>query len=168
VASHAAIAAITGAVVALLEAAATDAQLAGIRCSAYRGGDLAAPMDSGVSVYLHRVDLDTTARNAPGPGAGPATARVALGLHYLLTAWDPDPARQQRILGWAISALQATPVLTAGFLNADGEPIFDDSETVTLTWEKVAASELAAIWTVAPASQQPSVAFVARLELGSA
>ena len=73
-------------------------------------------MGEGVSVYLHNVWL-STGRARPSPG-GMQSPAVVVELHYLVTAWGPDSARQQRLLGWAIQTLLATPVLPAAALNA--------------------------------------------------
>jgi hypothetical protein len=163
VATHRGIEATTAALVAALEAAAPASGRPAIRCAAYRTADLSAPMEEGVSVYLHNVWLATgRARPAPGGTAAPA---VVVELHYLVTAWAPDSARQQRLLGWAIETLLATPVLPAAGLDA-GEEVFAAGEQVTITWESLGIEQLAAIWQGARAACQPSGAFVARFQLG--
>jgi len=164
VAGHRGIEATTAAVVRLLEGAIPGSGLPAIRCAAYRASDLTAPMGEGISLYLHHVGLDTS-RNALLPMHGPHARATILELHYLLTAWAPQTARQQRLLGWAIETLLANPLLSAEQLNA-GEEIFPAEEQVQVVWEPLSIEQLAAIWQVAPMSRQPSGSFVARFQLG--
>jgi Pvc16 N-terminal domain len=163
VATHRGIEATTTAVLAVLEDAIPASGLPAIRCAAYRAADLSAPMAEGVSVYLHNVWLSTSRARPPAGGMpGPV---VVVELHYLVIAWAPDSARQQRLLGWAIQTLLATPVLPAAALNA-GDEVFSAGEQVTVAWESLGIEQLAAIWQVAPTARQPSGSFVARFQLG--
>ena len=163
VAGHRGIEATTTAIVGLLERAIPASGLPAIRCAAYRASDLTAPMGEGISLYLHHVSL-AASRNALPPMHGDAARATILEMHYLLTAWSPQTARQQRLLGWAIEALLATPVLSAEQLNG-GEELFGDEEQVHVAWEPMSIEQLAAIWQVAPMSRQPSGSFVARLPI---
>lgn len=162
-AGHRGIEATTAALVGLLESAIPASGLPAIRCAAYRASDLTAPMGEGISVYLHHVNLDTS-RNSLVPMHGAAARATILEMHYLLTAWAPQTARQQRLLGWAIETMLATPVLSAEQLNR-GEEIFRAEEQVQVVWEPLGIEQLAAIWQVAPMSRQPSGTFLARLPM---
>ncbi|MDQ3722445.1 MAG: DUF4255 domain-containing protein [Actinomycetota bacterium] len=153
----------TTALIRLLEDAIAGSGLPAIRCAAYRAADLTAPMGEGISLYLHQVSLD--ASHTRPPAAGGVARTAGLELHYLLTAWSPHTGRQQRLLGWAVQSLLATPILSAERLNGD-EEIFAADEQVTVTWEALSIEQLAAIWQVAPMSRQPSGSFVARFQLG--
>ena len=155
----------TAALIGLLEDAIPGSGLPAIRCAAYRAADLTAPMGEGISLYLHHVSLDTTRTSHPPADGSAATAGAAIELHYLVTAWSPQTARQQRLLGWAVSSLLATPVLSAERLNGADE-VFADGEQVAVSWEALSNEQLAAIWQVAPMSRQPSGSFVARFQLG--
>jgi hypothetical protein len=163
VATHRGIEATTAAVLAVLEDAIAGSGLPTVRCAAYRAADLSAPMADGVSVYLHNLWLSMS-RARPAAGGMPAPV-VVVELHYLVIAWAPDSARQQRLLGWAIQTLLATPVLPAVALNAS-EGVFSAGEQVTVAWESLGIEQLAAIWQVAPTARQPSGSFVARFQLG--
>jgi len=164
VAGHRGIETTTAALIALLQEAVPGSGLPAVRCAAYRAADLTAPMGDGISLYLHHVGLETTRTRPPAAG-GAGSAAAEIELHYLLTAWSPQTARQQRLLGWAVGALLATPVLTTERLNGE-EEVFAADEQVTLTWETLSIEQLAAIWQVAPMSRQPSGSFVARFQLG--
>jgi hypothetical protein len=164
VATHRGIEATTAGLLAVLEDAIPASGLPAIRCAAYRAADLSAPMAEGVSVYLHNVWLSMSRTRPPAAGGMPASV-VVVELHYLVIAWAPDSARQQRLLGWAIQTLLATPVLPGAALNASDEVFWAD-EQVTVAWESLGIEQLAAIWQVAPAARQPSGSFVARFQLG--
>ncbi len=156
----------TAALVAVPEDAIPASGLPGIRCAAYRAADLAAPMQEGVAVYLHHVWLAASRTRPPGPAPGGGSApAVVVEMHYLVTAYGPDSARQQRLLGRAIETLHSAPVLPAAALNATAAG-FQAEEQVTVAWESLEIEQLAAIWQVAPAARQPSATFVARFELG--
>lgn len=164
VAGHRGIEATTAAIVGLLEGAIPGSGLPAIRCAAYRASDLTAPMGEGISLYLHHVSLDAS-RNALLPMHGASARATILEMHYLLTAWAPQTLRQQRLLGWAIETLLATPLLSSEQLNGS-EEIFAADEQVQVVWEPLSIEQLAAIWQVAPMSRQPSGSFVARLPMG--
>ena len=155
----------TAALIGVLEDAIAGSGLPAIRCAAYRAADLTAPMGEGISLYLHHVSLDATRTSHPPADGSAATAGAAIELHYLVTAWSPQTARQQRLLGWAVQSLLATPVLSAERLNG-GDEVFAAGEQVAVTWEALSNEQLAAIWQVAPMSRQPSGSFVARFLLG--
>ena len=163
-AGHRGIEATTAALVAVLEDAVPASGLPGVRCAAYRADDLAAPMEEGVAVYLHHVWLAASRTRPPRPGGGSAPT-VVVEMHYLVTAYGPDSARQQRLLGWAIETIHSTPVLPPAALNATAA-VFEEGEQVTVAWESLQIEQLGAIWQVAPAARQPSATFVARFELG--
>jgi hypothetical protein len=163
-AGHRGIETTTAALIALLEEAVPASGLPAIRCAAYRASDLTAPMGEGISLYLHHISLDATRTRPPAAG-GAAVQTAALELHYLLTAWSPQTGRQQRLLGWAIETLLASPMLAAERLNGDDE-VFAADEHVAVAWESLGNEQLAAIWQVAPMSRQPSGSFVARFKLG--
>ena len=99
----------------------------------YQIGNLINPMDEGISLYLYRVAVNGARRNMP-PVTGPDGRRyrppIALDLHYLLSAWARSPAKQQRLLGWAIRTFEDVPILPTGLLNNYGpEPeIFQPGE----------------------------------------
>ncbi|MBY0502571.1 MAG: DUF4255 domain-containing protein [Bryobacteraceae bacterium] len=90
---------------------------------AYQPDDFTSPMEEGLSAYLYRVQTGETWL-----------------VSYLLTAWSPDPLRQQELLGWAMATLEG----------AGGN--------LRLEIQNLPVSDLAAIWSMARAGAQPSVA----------
>ena len=169
-----AIAATSRAILGLLEAAAAaDTEFNGTQFALYRGADLGKPMASGVSLYLHRVVVNSQYRNHQpridelGRKWRPA---VPLDLHYLLTAWAEDAVRQQRLLGWCIRVIQDTQTLPSGLLNHFGpeHDVFGPTETVDVLLEPLSMQDMSYVWEGADARREPSATYVARiLELES-
>jgi hypothetical protein len=161
------IAATSQAILGLLETAAIGGEFDGVEFSHYQAADFASPMSAGVSLYLYRLTVSAN-RNLP-PRIGPDGRRrrppIPLDLHYLLTAWAEDAIRQQRLLGFAIRALEDTPVLPAGVLNQHApEPdLFGPAETVELVFEAISLQDESAVWYIAQNREQPSATYVARM-----
>jgi len=133
--------------------------------------DLQTPqqVNTGVSVYLHRIAFNTTRRNLPprqtllGKRYRPPTP---VDLHFLITAWGRTAEEQQALLGWAIRTLEDTPVLSAGLLNrfaGDWGEVFHENETVELVGDILSLQDLYNIWEIAKHNHQPSVSYIARM-----
>ena len=156
----------------------TGAEFKLLRTQDFQG----APINFGVSIYLHRVAFNTNRRNLPprvdvtsGKRFRPSTP---VDLHFLVTAWGRTAEEQMDILGWAIRTLQDTTELPAGLLNRfSGDPsdrfpseqpeqrrvdVFSDSEAVELVGEILTAQELVNIWGYTLNNTQPSVSYIAR------
>ena len=113
--------------------------------AAYQPDDFTSPMEEGVSLYLFQVDLEHHLQPAPDPAG--VHRRPALKVSYLMTAWSPDPLRQQQILGWALDAVQGNAVL---------------GQQGTMEILPLTIADMAAVWSMARASAQPSVAIIVR------
>lgn len=89
---------------------------------------------------------------------------MAVDLHYLVTASAADAATSQHLLGWAISVLNASPVLPPSVLNTspDMDPVFEDGEAVVLVWEPLSLADLCDVWQVAAQRPALSATYVAR------
>ncbi len=113
--------------------------------AAYQPDDFTSPMEEGVSLYLFQVDSERHLQPSPDPAA--VRRWPTLKISYLMTAWSPDPLRQQQILGWALDVVEGNSVLGQhGTL-----------ETLPLT-----IADMAAVWSMARAGAQPSVAIMVR------
>ena len=125
-------------------------------------------MEEGVSLYLYRISPAGEIRNYP-PRVAPDGHRyrqvLPINLHYLLSSWAREAAKQQRLLGWAMRLLEDTPILPAGLLNQGGPEAdtFRPNETVDVTMETISIYDMGAIWDVAKPNTQPSVCYVARM-----
>jgi hypothetical protein len=171
VASPSGIAATTAAIKALLDrAAGASPDFSGVGVSAFRTEDLQTPPSAEtplvVSIYLYRVTLSSVRVGTPAVVdrlGRRMRAPVPLDLHYLVTAWARSALMQQKLLGWAIRALDDNPVLPATLLNDGGwAGTFAPTETVELSWQPLAAQEEWDLWQVAQTNQQPSATYLAR------
>jgi len=171
VATPSAIAATTAAIKTLLDrAAGTSSGFPGLDVSTFRSEDLQSPPSSEtalvVSVYLYRVTLSTVRIGTPAiidRDGRRVRAPLLLDLHYLVTAWAKSALMQQKLLGWAVRALEDNPVLPATLLNDGGwEGTFAPTETVELVWQPLTPQEEWDLWQVAQTSQQPSAVYLAR------
>jgi hypothetical protein len=166
-ASYPAIAAMSEAVLGLLQGAAAGTEFDTATFAQYQASNFQSPMTDGVSLYLYRVTVSAN-RNLPqrvGRDGRRYRPPIPLDVHFLVTAWASDAIRQQRMLGFAIRTLEDTPILPAGVLNQHGpEPdVFRPDETVELVYENVSVQDMGYIWDIAQAKEQPSATYVARM-----
>jgi hypothetical protein len=168
VATFNAIAATSQAILGLLSEAVPRPEFGTAQFELYQGVNLQAPMDEGVSLYLYRVTLNTSQRNQR-----PYTARdgkrfrprLPVDLYYLLTPWAKTAAKQQRLLGLCMRALEDTPILPAGLLNHYGpEPeTFHPEETVELVCDPLSHQDMMSMLDILKPNYPLSVSYVARL-----
>jgi hypothetical protein len=162
-----AIAATSGAMLALLRDGVAGGEFEGVEFAHYRASDFEAPMTQGFSLYLYRVTINAN-RNLPPQLAPDGTTRrppIPLDLHFLVTAWAEDAMRQQRMLGFAVRTLENAPILPSGLLNQqtpEGD-VFRPEETVELYYEGLSVQDMAYIWDVAQTKEQPSAPYAARM-----
>jgi hypothetical protein len=132
----------------------------------YLAKDFAQPMSVGVSLFLYRILPNGTHRTPTGrigPGGRRFQTQLPLDLHLLLTAWGKDASLQHAILGWAMRALEDTPVLTSAHLSAAGQDVFKPEETVEISLAQLRTEDLLRIWdTLVQNVYQLSVPYVAR------
>jgi hypothetical protein len=166
-ATNRAIAATSAAIAAVLEAAAVaDAQLPRFTVGLFQAEQLQKPAEGVViGVYLYRVHLSAVRRDRGLRVADDGTylASIPLDLHYLVTPWSASADTSQRLLGWAVSVLNDTPVIPTGLLNTfPGERVFDDDEQIELVWEPLSLPDLYDVWQVSSQRAAPSASYVAR------
>jgi hypothetical protein len=168
-ATYRAIATIGQALAGMLKDASAGTEFGGFKFELYQSGDFkATPVAEGVTLYLYRVGINTARRNMP-PSVGPDGRRyrpaIAVDLYYLLTPWAKSAAKQHRLLGWTMRALQDVTVLPASVLNhyAPEKDTFRAQETVELICEPVSVQDMMNILDPVDLNQQLSVAYVARM-----
>lgn len=162
--------AITGqAILKLLADSCPRAEFAAARFELFQVGNFsqAQPMDEGISLFLYRLGVNAARRNLPSQvklNGLRYKPPLPLDLYYLLTAWAKSAAKQQRLLAWAMRALEDTPLLSSGLLNDVGpEPeIFQPNETVEIIYEPLSLQDMYNIWSVLKASPQLSASYVVR------
>ena len=109
-ASYRAVAAVTEAVVYLLESQYTPAKFDGnqLEFKVYLAKDFEQPMDAGVSLFLYRIYANDTHRTPKGriaPNGERHRTQLPLDMHFLLTAWGKDASLQHTIAGWMMRVL---------------------------------------------------------------
>lgn len=180
--AYPAIANVMEALVRLLRANYDQAEFGGplLNFQVYSASNFEQPMEQGVSLFLYRVYHNGSIRRPQGriDDAGRRERpRLPLDLHFLATAWGPQPAFQQRVAGWLMRVFEDHPILTAGLLNGlvddavspNTAPVFRPDESVTLAPTDLSVEEVFRIWEVmVEHSYQLSVPYVIRtLELDS-
>ena len=158
-AKYQAIAATSNAIRLILENAALGSEWSDANVELFQADKLQSPISATkarVSIYLYRVLLSTVRRDR-GPRIGQDgriyQPSLPVDLHYLITAWSQDPATAHRLLGWAFTVLQETPVLPTAVLNAYQAGVFEDNETVEFVWNPLSQSDLSDLWQVASIQQ---------------
>jgi hypothetical protein len=111
-----------------------------------------------VSIFLYRAGKTA---HAAWTSDGTPEGNLALDLHYLLTPWADDAENEHRILGRAIQAIEATPVLSGPILDPSAH--WDPGETVQLAMEEVPTEVVTGIFASLPMDFRLSVACVARI-----
>jgi hypothetical protein len=167
-ASYRAVAAITEAVMYLLESRYAPAKFDGnqLEFKVYLARDFEQPMDAGVSLFLYRIYTNDTHRTPKGridPNGQRYRTQLPLDLHFLLTAWGKDASLQHTIAGWMMRVLEDVPVFPAGLLNKSVSNVFHPDETVEISLTQLTTEELFRIWEViGNNAYQISVPYVAR------
>jgi hypothetical protein len=166
-ATYPGLAATSEAILGLLQRAAVGTEFEGLTFEHYQASSFEKPMQEGIALYLYRITVSAN-RNLP-PRVGRDGRRVGppipLDLHYLVIPWAGDAVKQQRLLGFAIRALEDTPILPAGVLNQHGpeSDVFRPEETVELVFELLSVQDQSEIWDVAQTKEQVSATYVARM-----
>lgn len=124
--------------------------------------------DAGINIYLYQVTPNTALRNVDLPTRRPdgtlaQRPQTALTLHYLLTFSGRELQMEpQRLLGSAVSALHAQPVLTRDAIRATintavaadpnhflvGSDLADQVETIKFAPLPLNLEELSKLWSV--------------------
>lgn len=114
-----------------------------VRFETYEATDFTRPMDSGVSLFLHRVRQDR-----------------ALELDFILTAWGKSAQNQQMLAGWMMEQFERTPELPLGLMEyVSPEELTPLGITVSISSSK---EDIHQIWkTITDVPFQISIPYVA-------
>lgn len=142
---------------------------------------------SGTNIYLYGVSIDSALPDlATRPDDTPASSRITLDLHYLMTfQGNEDRLEPQRLLGAVLAALHDRPVITASLLTdvltaATGpEPghrylaasdLRDTHELVRVDTDPLSLEEMSRLWSLFPGTPyRLSATYVVRaVTLGTA
>ena len=115
-----------------------------------------------LSIFAYRVDFNKTMR-AGWSAAGHIDGRghLPVDLHFLLTPWANDADSELRIVGRAMQALDATPILSGPLLLPLGD--FGPGESVQLVLEDVSTEAVMRTFDSLPTDYKLSVPYMARV-----
>ena len=138
------------------------------RFELYQTINFSPPMEEGISLFLYRVEVNSSLRNLPAKTGLDGVVRrppLPLDLYYLLTVWAKDTVKQQRILGWAMRTLEDSPVLSAARLNHFGTEanVFQPNEKVEIVFNSLSLQDMSNIWSAFKIALPTSVAYIARV-----
>ena len=165
-----ALAAVGKAILTLLASACPRGEFPTAEFELYQAENFVKPMEEGIALYLHRVTPANNIRNL-SPRIAPDGTRyrpsLPIDLHYLLIPYARDAFKQQRLLGWAMRAMEDHTIINSGLLNQPGpEPdLFFDAEAVDVIIETLAIQDMGSIWEMAKPKIQPAVPYVVRMLL---
>ncbi len=105
----------------------------------------------GITIYLYHITPNPSRSNMPVrfTSTGKRTRPpLSLDLHFMLTPWSDSSDIQLSLLGWAMSVLDDSPIITASYLNFDfqGMVVFHPDETVKLLLNPLPMQEMALLW----------------------
>lgn len=163
-----AIAVVGQAVLGMLADNIPQTEFTNARFELYQTANFTSPMEEGISLFLYRVEINSSLRNLPiRTGLDGISCRppLPLDLYYLLTVWAKDVVKQQRILGWAMRTLEDAPVLSASRLNNFGpeSDVFQPNEKIELIYQSLSLQDLSNLWSAFKVSLPMSVAYIARV-----
>ena len=162
-ATHQAIGAVAQAVAQLLEQSWRPVAHHGLEPQfvVYQGSDFAAPMETGISIFVHKVAIDQLQHTLPAAPEGHRD-RLPLAVSLLMTAWGKEASVGHDLLGWAMRVIADNPILTSASLNAAVSGAFANHETVELIPIDLSSDAIVRLWQVLPNSLQLSVCYLAR------
>lgn len=168
VAKAQAIAVVGQAVLGILADNIPQTEFTNARFELYQTSNFTSPMEEGISLFLYRVEINSSLRNLPARTGLDGISRrppLPLDLYYLLTVWAKDVVKQQRILGWAMRTLEDAPVLSASRLNNFGpeSDVFQPNEKIELIYQSLSLQDLSNLWSAFKVSLPMSVAYIARV-----
>ena len=122
------------------------------------------------TLCLYRVGINANPRNRPPrvlPTGGRARPSLPVDLHYLLTPWAQDVEKQQRMLGWAMRALEDMVVLPACELNRhlDQPEVFRPEEALELICDPLPLQDWMGLWDKLKPRIETSITYTARAVL---
>jgi len=124
-----------------------------------------------LNLFLHRVAYDSSLRNLPPrPRVGASHAThppLAVHLHYLVTAYGTAELQAEVLLGYAMVALNDTPVITGEAIRRAGQPIgFTELvEPAQIALHSPDSEEMSRLWSALQARYRPSLACELRAQL---
>jgi hypothetical protein len=115
-----------------------------------------------LSIFLYRVDFNKTMRAAwSGVTHQDGRSHLPLDLHFLLTPWGDNAEAEGAILGRAMQALDATPILSGPLLHQSGD--WAPNEAVNLLMDEISTEAVMRTFDSLAADYRISVPYIARV-----
>ena len=115
-----------------------------------------------LSIFLYRVDFNKTMRAAwSGVTHHDGRSHLPLDLHFLLTPWADNAEAEGAILGRAMQALDATPILSGPLLHQSGD--WAPNEAVNLLMDEISTEAVMRTFDSLAADYRISVPYIARV-----
>jgi hypothetical protein len=115
-----------------------------------------------LSILLYRLDFNRTLRAGwSAVGSQDGIPHLPLDLHFIITAWANDASSELKVLGRAMQALEATPILSGPLLLASGG--FAPNESIQIVLEDLGVDALLRLFDTLPSDYKLSVPYVARV-----
>jgi hypothetical protein len=167
-ASPNAVAAVSRALLGLLEEHCPPALLANPEFKLYHGVDFERPITEGFSLCLYRVSINASVRNHPPRRSADGRRyrpSLPVDLHYLLTPWASDAERQQRALGWSMRFLEDLGSLPAALLNnyVAEQDTFRPEEAVEIVCDPLPLPDYLSLWDKLKPKMQTSITYALRM-----
>jgi hypothetical protein len=123
-----------------------------------------------LNLFLHQVTLNQGWRNVDlpsttGAGVRSTTPPLAINLHYLLTAYGPQPLQAEVLLGYGMQLLHDSAVVSRRSVDGLLPPTLSTSglgaqiEQLRITPELMGTEEISKLWAALQAKYRPSVAY---------
>lgn len=121
-----------------------------------------AIVEPALSIFVYRVDVNRTMRAAwSSVGSQEGRSRLPLDLYLLLTPWADNPDHELRILGCAMSCLDAQPILSGPLL--DSLASWTPGDAVQVCPADLSTEDLMRTFDSLPIDYRLSVLYVARI-----
>jgi Pvc16 N-terminal domain len=115
-----------------------------------------------LSIFLYRVDFNKTMRAAwSGVTHQDGRPHLPLDLHFLITPWADNAEAEGAILGRAMQALDATPILSGPLLHQSGD--WAPNEAVNLLMDEISTEAVMRTFDSLAADYRISVPYIARV-----
>jgi hypothetical protein len=117
---------------------------------------------TGVSIFLHRVDVNGPTRAAWSTVSSyDGAVHLPLDLHFLLTPWAANAEDEHHLLGVAMQCLESRPILTGPLLDPAGA--WAPGDAVQLIAEDLPTDAIMRMFDSLPTGFRLSVGYVARI-----
>jgi hypothetical protein len=119
-------------------------------------------VEPALSIFVYRIDFNRTLRSAwSAVGSQDGRAYLPLDLYFLITPWAENADFELRILGRAMSCLDAMPILAGPLLDPLGA--WRPGEAIQVCLADLTTEDLMRTFDSLPVDYQLSVLYVARV-----